>query len=210
MKLHMPITRNKIKNHFHYHWWQYVLLVVLCVLGWNLLYTTTRYQTPEHLKVELYMDGFDSMETSEAMNALLQRIHAQALPEMEEVTYVVLNADDTYGPMQLTVWVSAGQGDVYLLTKDRYKSLAAGGAMVNLQPYIDSGALQVDGLNLKAGQVRDEETGEMVQRGIPTDELPNLQNYGAISKGAVLSVLARSGNEENAILFLNELIQAVR
>ena len=45
--MRLPITKERIRNHFHYAWWQYVLLVCLAVFGWNLLYTTTRYRSPE-------------------------------------------------------------------------------------------------------------------------------------------------------------------
>ena len=38
---------------------------------------------------------------------------------MEEVTATIVTFDNAYGDMQLTVWVSAGQGDVYLLSKER-------------------------------------------------------------------------------------------
>ena len=54
MLMRLPITRERIRTHFHYAWWQYVLLVCLAIFGWNLLYTTTRYRSPESLKVEWY------------------------------------------------------------------------------------------------------------------------------------------------------------
>ena len=55
--MRLPITRERIRTHFHYAWWQYVLLVCLAIFGWNLLYTTTRYRSPESLKVEWYCQG---------------------------------------------------------------------------------------------------------------------------------------------------------
>ena len=42
--MRLPSTRERIRTHFQYAWWQYVLLVCLAVFGWNLLYTTTRYR----------------------------------------------------------------------------------------------------------------------------------------------------------------------
>ena len=42
--MRLPITRERIRTHFHYAWWQYVLLVCLAIFGWNLLYTTTPWQ----------------------------------------------------------------------------------------------------------------------------------------------------------------------
>lgn len=68
---------------------------------------------------------------------------------MEEVTFTPVAYDDTYGNMQLIVWASAGQGDLYTLSEEAYKNLASSGAMLDLQPYIDDGTLNVEGIDLK-------------------------------------------------------------
>ena len=52
--------------------------------------------------------------------------------------------------MQLTVWVSAGQGDVYLISKARYLNIANNEGALNLEPYLASGALDVRGIDLSA------------------------------------------------------------
>lgn len=46
MKLTFPVTKERIRNHFAYAWWQYVLLICLAIFGWNLLYTTTATAAP--------------------------------------------------------------------------------------------------------------------------------------------------------------------
>jgi hypothetical protein len=206
MSVSMPITKARIKNHFHYHLWKYVLLVVLSIFVWNFLFTTTHYRTPDHLKVELYAEGYQTPETDAAMKELMARIHQEVMPDMEEVSHLFLIMDETYGPMQLTVWAAAGQGDAYLLSKDRFLPLAQGGAMIDLQPWIDKGTLRVDGLDLTAGMVRDSETGERALRGIPTDALPGLAKHGLLTQGGFLSVLGAGGNEEEAVRLLDYLI----
>ena len=50
MLMRLPITREHIRTHFHYAWWQYVLLVCLAIFGWNLLYTTTATAVPNPSK----------------------------------------------------------------------------------------------------------------------------------------------------------------
>ena len=205
MKTTMPITKAKIQNHFHYQVWKYLLLAVACFFLWNLLYTSTSYRSPEDKKIEFYVDGYETEETSANMNAMLERIHAQVMPEMEEVTYTMMTVDETYGSMQLMVWVAAGQGDVYLLLQDRFQSLAANGALLDLQPHVDSGALDVQGLSLSAGHVRNE-SGQRVLYGIPTDALRGLGDIIGLVDGSVLCVLGNSGNEEYAIRFLNDLL----
>ena len=57
MKLTFPITKERIRNHFAYAWWQYVLLICLAIFGWNLLYTTTRYRSPNDQRLERYYGG---------------------------------------------------------------------------------------------------------------------------------------------------------
>lgn len=210
MNLKMPITKDKIKTHFHYHLWKYILLVVLSALLWNLLFTTTHYRTPEALKIEFYTEGYQTSETEASMNALLSKIHADVMPEMEEVSYTVLTLDETYGDMQLTVWATAGQGDVYVLQKDRFLRLAQSGAMIDLQPYVDNGMLNVDGIDLTAGMVSDEETGVKVLRGIPAATLSRLDMCGVMTQDTMLSVLTISGNEEYALRFLDYLLTHMR
>ena len=84
MRIDMPITGRRIQNHFHYSFWKYILLAVIAVFGWNLIYTTTRYRPPESAKVEFFAEG--TMSENKALDALVDRIHREAMPEMEEVT----------------------------------------------------------------------------------------------------------------------------
>lgn len=206
----LPITKARIQNHFHYNLWKYVLLVALSILGWNLLFSSTHYRAPEDKKVEFYADGYYDAEASARMDELLTKIHKVVMPEMEEVTMTTLTVDENYGDIQLTVWVSAGQGDVYLLLNDRFLNLAQGEAFIDLQPYIDQGLLHVDGMDLTRGQVRNEETGEKVQVGIPVDSLKGLYGYGVAVEDATFGILGSSGNEEYAVRFLDYLLTNMR
>jgi len=204
MSLSLPITSQRIRNHFQYSFWKYLLLIAIALFGWNLIYTTTRYQSPENLKVEFYAEG--SLSASEDLQALADQIHQEVLPDMEEVTATVTTYDDTYGDMQLMVWVSAGQGDVYLLSDDRFQNMAANEAALDLQPYVDSGALHTEGIDLTEGYVRDSETGVTTLMGIPADTLTGLNRYGLITDDAMFWILAQNGNDDNAVKFLDYLL----
>ncbi|MCE5344483.1 MAG: hypothetical protein LLF96_13000 [Eubacteriales bacterium] len=204
MRLKMPITRRKIQNHLQYGLWKYLLLIIIALAGWNLIYTTTRYQSPDNLKVEFYAQSAGMDE--KGLQALADQIHAEVMPEMEEVTTTLVTFDDTYGDMQLMVWVSAAQGDIYLLTDDRFTSLAANEALLDLQPYIDSGELDVTGLDLSNGYVKDAETGTRTLVGIPAANLPKLADYGLLTTDASLCILGNNGNDEYSIKFLNYLL----
>lgn len=204
--MRLPITRERIRTHFHYAWWQYLLLVCLAVFGWNLLYTTTRYRSPEELKVEWYCQGLVDSQTQEKLDALMEQLRLELFPDMEEVTFTPIAYDQTYGDMQLMVWASAGQGDLYMLERDQFQNLASGGAMAQLTPYIESGALLTGDIDLSAGYVTDPETGKKYLMGIPTDSLTGLTAYGINSEGCVMGLLANGGNIDNTLKLMQWLI----
>ncbi len=199
MTFRAPITKERLRDHFRYNFWKYLLLAALAVFGWNLLFTVTRYRVPEERKLDFYVDGISvSQEADAAMEGFMRGVHQEATPEMEEVSYVLLAQDGPYGDMQLSVWVAAGQGDLFLLQKQRFAHLAAGGALVDLGPFVESGALPVAGMNLAAGKARNEADGQLAQYGIPADSLQGLGACGALVKGGVLCV--RTGVNEDAAL----------
>lgn len=205
-----PITRNRIRNHFQYFWWQYALLAGLAIFGWNLLFTVTRYRPPESLKVEWYYEGPMTADTQANADALLAELTPQLFPDMEEVTFTSVGMDDTYGAMQIMVWMSAGQGDLYMLTQDTFKSYATQGSMVDLQPYVDNGTLNVEGLTLTKGYAKEEETGQTHLYGIPADQLKGLEQYEIFPEGTILSVLVMGGNEENTIKLMAWLLDNMK
>ena len=210
MSQKLPITKERIRNHFHYFWWQYAMLALVAILGWNLIYTTTRYRSPEHLKIEWYYEGVMSDQTYDKTEALLAELTPQLFPDMEEVTFTQVGMDDTYGFMQLTVWSAAGQGDLYMLSKENFQSLAGSGGFLNLQPYIDDGTLNVEGIDLTDGYVTDFETGETYLAAIPTESLPGFLNYDVDYRGKYMSLLFNGGNDENAIKLMAWFLDNLR
>ena len=206
----LSITRNRVRNHFHYFWWQYALLIALSIFVWNLLYTMTHYRSPEYLKVEWYYEGGATFETQDRIDQLLADLTPELFPEMEEVTFTVVGADENYGPMQLTVWLSAGQGDLYMLQAEDFRSYAANGAMLDLQPYVDDGTLNTEGIDLAKGYVRNEETGEKVLYGIPADSLKGLLEYQLLPDNTYMSLLANGGNVENTIKLMSWLLENMK
>ena len=205
-----PITRTRIRNHFQYFWWQYALLAVLAIFGWNLLFTVTHYRSPESLKVEWYYEGPMTSATQANVNAMLAELTPQLFPDMEEVTFTQVGMDETYGSMQIMVWMAAGQGDLYMLEQDSFKGYATQGSMLDLQPYVDNGTLNVEGIPLTKGYAKEEETGETHLYGIPADQLKGLEQYEVYPEGTVLSVLAMGGNEENTIKLMAWLLDNMK
>lgn len=201
-----PITKERIRNHFHYFWWQYLVLVIAGIFGWNLLYTTTHYRSPEHLKVELYYQGPSTNDTAAKGSALLEEIWPELFPDMEEVDFNIVGTDEMYGDMQLMVWMAAGQGDVYLLTKPSFSTYANGSTLLDLQPYVDDGTLNVEGIDLRSGIATDPETGMKGLFGIPADALEGLWEYDMEPTGKFICLPLASGNIENALILLDYLL----
>ncbi len=211
MRLHMPITKRKISHHFQYAVWMYLVLIALSLFGWNLLYTTTRYRPPEDKQIEFYAQAPTNSES--LLQALVDRIHADVMPEMELMTAIALTvSDDYYGDMQLTVWISAAQGDVYLLAKDYFLRFAGSGAFMDLQPLVDRGQLSVDGLDLAGGYVRqtDPDVDITGLYGIPADSLAGFNDYLINPEDMVLCILYNNGNDEYSVKFLNYLLADLR
>ena len=201
-----PITKDRIRNHFHYFWWQYAVLVVVAVFGWNLVFTMTQYRPPEELKVEWYYQGPTTMDTTTKGQAVLEELHAELFPDMEEVTFTLVGTDEMYGDMQIMVWMAAGQGDLYMLQKDSYFTYANGETLLDLQPYVDDGTLNVEGIDLAKAIATDQETGEKGLYGIPMDAVQGLLNYDIAPTGSYACLPLASGNIECALELLSYML----
>jgi len=202
-----PITKDRVRHHFHYFWWQYAVLAVAGIFGWNLLFTMTHYRPPENLKVEWYYQGPSSTDTVGKGQALLDELWPELFPEMEEVTFNLVGTDEMYGDMQLMVWMAAGQGDVYMLQKDSFKTYANENTLLDLQPYVDDGTLNVEGMDLRGGIATDSETGYKGLFGIPADALEGMWDYDMKPDGALICLPLGSGNIDNALILLQYLLE---
>ena len=206
----LKITNQRIRNHFHYFWWQYAILLVAAIFGWNLIYTTTRYQSPEHLKIEWFYEGVTTNETEDRTGAFLEQVTAELFPDMEEVTFSLVGMDEQYGEMQLMIWSVAGQGDLYMLLEDSFFSLAANGVLVDLLPYVEDGTLDVEGIDLTTGYAQDSETGKQVLIGIPTDSLTGLLDLHVDPAGKMMGLLINGGNVDNSLKLMAHLLETMK
>ena len=72
MKIKTPLNKNRLRNHFTYSSWKYIAIVIASIFGWNLLYTMTAYRSPEHLRIDVYIQsGTASQETVNALRMAL-------------------------------------------------------------------------------------------------------------------------------------------
>lgn len=217
MKIKTPLSKERIRTHFTYSSWKYLVVLLASIFGWNLIYTMTAYRSPEHLRVDVYIQSGTAVD--EVVDAFFKPVWEACIPDMETVDAVILSTsttEDAYANMQLSVYIMAGEGDIYMLTTDDFKNYASQGAFIDLTTYVDNGMLNIDGIDVSAGYVAtvDDEgvpTGEKQFFGIPAYTLNGFkEKAGVYNQNLIIGVTAFSGNEENTIKFLNGLIEATR
>ncbi len=217
MKIKTPLSKERIRTHFTYSSWKYLALILASIFGWNLLYTMTAYRSPEHLRVDVYIQSATAVD--EVVDAFFKPIWDECIPDMETVDAVIMTssaAEDAYANMQLSVYIMAGEGDIYMLKTEDFKNFAAQGAFIDLTTYVENGMLNIEGIDTAAGYVatvNDEgiPTGEKQFFGLPAYALEGLKTKAGIyPNDMVIAVTAFSNNEENTIKFLNGMIEASR
>ena len=206
------ITIKRLKNHWHYCWWKYLIFAVLAAFSVDILFVTTAYRSPESRKIELYMcNGYAN---ATALQEDLWDDLVAACPDQEEL--LVANIDlvngDMYAPMQFNTYIAAQQGDVCLLPLDQVKGMAQGGAeyaFLELTPYVESGVIPVDGIDLSGGMFASE-NGQMGLYAIPAGSLTGLSAYGCNPAGGLFCLMSYGGNDDTAAALLGQMIARFR
>lgn len=199
-----PVNRQALRQHLTYSWWKYALVIVLSAFLVNLYYTMTAYHSPPEKKIELYVYGYGNQDK---IDALMEEIRVSEMPDMEDMHSALLATDETYGIMQLTTYVGAAEGDVYILPRNNFVSMASSGAWAPLENDAELMALLTEaGINLQSGWRRESDSGESHLFGIPVSSLPGLSEYLSVDNGFVC-VLITNGNQENVMRFLRILSQ---
>ena len=197
-----PVNSRTLRQHLAYSWWKYAMVIVLGAMAVNLYFTVTAYKPPEEKKVLMYVYGV-SDET--ALNGYMDSVRSEQLPEMEEMYSLTLSTDGTYGPMQLSTYVAAGEGDLYILPRDQFVSLATSGAWVALEEDTELTSIFAErDLSLQSGWRRDPDSGVSHLYGIPISQLPGLQRYVYVENG-YLCALITNGNDDNVLKFMRIL-----
>ena len=197
-----PINAETLKNQFTYRWWKYVLVLIAGIFLVNLILTVTAPRIPDDKRVDFYIYG---LTDSESLNAYMDKVHSEELPDMESMTSVTLLQDNAYGPMQLMTYLSAQEGDIYLLPRDEFLSYSSSGAFIPLEDDEELMAIFNEaGINLRRGWRTLSDSDETHVYGIPADVLPGL-NVLCYADNGYLAVTVYGGNLENTMKFLRIL-----
>ncbi len=197
-----PVTSYKLKQHLTYSWWKYLLIAVAVFGLVDLLYSVTAYRPPRDNTVSLYAYGYID---ESALTEYLDKVRETEMSDMEELSYVNLVSDDTYGPMQLMTYMAVGEGDVYLLPREEFLNNASSGSLTPLEddPELIS-LFDSAGISLQSGWRSEKDTGETHLYGIPQDKLPGLGRYIYVKDGFLcMNITGR--NPDNARKFLRIL-----
>ncbi len=217
-----PLTKDRLKDHLTYSGWKYLIMAAAVVFIWSMVYTQTAYRPPQEKRVDLYIKS--GTTSSEIVDAFLEPIWKESVPEMESVSSVMLLAgseNDIYGTQQLGVYIYAGEGDIYILPKEDFKNYASLGVFIPLDDYVSQGVINAEGLDLSGGyiqrQLDDDDKGFTVYEetptllGIPMDDL-----YGYMTgmqldnRNMMMGITVFNQNEENVVKFMDAFIQAGR
>lgn len=203
-----PLTKERVKHHLTYHSWKYLMLVALSIMGWNLIYTTTAYRPPAEKIVDVYLCA--SYGDQEALDAYLENIRLTEMPDMEQMQsiFLAVASDDYYGTVQLATYIMAGEGDVYLLSKENFVNYAGQGALIDLEPYIHDGSLDTKDIDLSGGWRNNTELGEKHLYGIPAKAFTGMEQFALTGlEDMYWCVLVTGGNDVNAVKLLDILIR---
>ena len=197
-----PINAETLRHHFTYSWWKYILVLIGGIFLVNLILTVTTPRIPEDKRVDFYIYG---LSDSESLNAYMEKIRSEEMPDMEIMTSLTMFPNDAYGPMQLMTYMSAQEGDVFLLTRDEFLSYASSGAFLPLEDDEElMGIFNEAGIDLRRGWRTLSDSDETHLYGIPADVLPGL-NALCYADNGFLTVTVYNGNQENVMKFLRIL-----
>jgi len=138
------MTKDKIKTHWHYHRWIYLLIALLSAFALNMLFTVTAYHPPRERRLDVQLVGMYA--NAEALTPFAEEA-LETLPfvsEVEEINFyaISLNGDqDIYGQQKYMVMLGANEGDIYFIDRRNLEQLADMGALAPLDDYIERGIL---------------------------------------------------------------------
>lgn len=219
MRIKTPVNKETLKNHLTYSMWKYAVMAALVIFGWSLIYTMTAYRSPQEKRVDVYIQS--NTASAEAAQAFMDPIWKETVPEMETVNAVVLPIiDDSTTMMQMMAYMAAGEGDIYFLNEQYFKSYASQGTFIPLEELAENGTLDLTDVDLSKGYVTYVE--EYDDNDVPVKTSSHLYGvplesfYGFMSgmqldnRGLYAVIAVNNMNDENVIPFFNALLQAGR
>ena len=133
--------KDKLRTHFTYSWWKYLLVIIGGTLLITLLFDVTKPAVPDEKNISIQVVGpfiNDDFHTKYEQDALeLFRSHG-----VDEITFGNLGVggdQDATVYEYLSALILTGAHDAYILPKDAVKEFAASDNFLRLEPYVEEG-----------------------------------------------------------------------
>ena len=209
----MKFSWRGLREHLRKFLWVYLLGVAVCLVGSDLLWTTTQPRLSNEQTVAVYMA--DSYSNPDPLNDIAADMLEQTRPfdeGLKEVRFESMLFDDNEytSRMLMMTRLSVGECDAFLASQAAMDALVAYEALLPLDDYVAAGWPGEYDLEPWYATVTDEETGESdtFLAGLRLDGVTALAQRGAfLNEGALLGVAANGGNVETTMKALEVMMK---
>lgn len=184
-----------------------MLLIVLAIFGWSLIFTTTAYRAPRDKRLDVYF--VTDLVPEETLNWFEEQIMAR-YDEVEDTNClsIVYSETDYYGSMQMSTYMAAQEGDIYIMDRERFDTLKDQEGFTVLNAAIEEGTLNLRGIDTTLSTVKDAQGAPCVVA-VPAAELYGLQDLQIDNRDLYICIMAYSPNQDEAIDFANWMIETM-
>jgi len=202
----VEVSKETIRNHFHYDKWKYVLGIFLSIFTWSLLATVTAPQTPPEKKVDLYLVGGFMIEEPAAEYAETMLVD---FPELWEINFynIMIEGEMEYmGRQKLMIMTGSQTGDIYIFKKDEFDTMASLGAFIPLDDYPEI-TRHFTKEQLEEFTYTTDLDPEPRIYGVPVSDVDPIGKSFFNTEDAVIGVMAYSQNMEKSIEVMQWIIE---
>ena len=212
----MPDTKfswTALREHVRKYLWIYIVGIAVCLLGTNLLWTTTRPRPDNDETVIVFlMDAFGNPEAlSDVAQDMLERAKADdETLQTVEFQSLLYTEDDYMGSMLLMTRLTVGEADAFLTGQAGMDALVNSQALEPLDDYVAAGWPGDFGLEPYYATYQDEEAGTSTTylAALKLDGVTALAERGAFAnEGAYLCVTANGGNVQTTMKALQYMLE---
>ena len=193
------LSGKRIREHLRKYSPVYIIGIVIMLLLSDILYTSTRPQTPDDQQVLVYLvDTYahadllddlcaDALQYGSETDDLLLEVEAQSISYNEE---------DYTSAMVLMARMSVGDGDAYITNSTALDSMAANGVCLPLDEWVEAGWLEDLGVEPWYYTETDDSTGEETTyvAALKLTGVENLWKDGIVTSDEMYLVIAANGS----------------
>ena len=212
MKKSNFLSKENIVNHFRYRWYLYLIALIAAIVIPTVVFSVTNYESPEDMRIDFLFADSGTVESlvKPLFNELIEKSGAE---NVETVSYEFV-AQDSSGTLEqiLALRMISKDKDIVISSEAAFQSYASQGVYIPLEDKISPEfAAYLAENNIHAGHSRITDTdggaiGEDHLYGIPLSALPGITNAPPFFGDVYLSVFWDSGNEQNVIAVMNQII----